>query len=162
MNKPIINHTFETSDKDTLKEKLMQMPELEIEPPKENRFVADPNGEIDFTEKDIAQMTEQEKFMNGLIDKHGNPTREELEKEFMKMPEIESVEIHQDRPDEFHYDLPIESSMVYKDKFCLGGTNEEGEFMTIWYDSHEFLKCVDKERLKEIKSKLIKTIKEIK
>tara|TARA_R110000824_G_scaffold245812_1_gene434911 strand:- start:811 stop:1161 length:351 start_codon:yes stop_codon:yes gene_type:complete len=104
---------------------------------------------------------------------------------------IGSVEIHQDRPyeaemhgkceeqkaeikdlkeqlmkthklEEVHHTLQLSSSMVYKDRFCLGGENEEGEYITVWFDSHEFLKCVDKEKLKEIKLKLIKTIKEIK
>ena len=38
--------------------------------------IADPTGPIEFTEKDISQMTEQEKFMNGVIDKFGNSTIE--------------------------------------------------------------------------------------
>ena len=104
--------------------------------------------------------------------------REELEKEFMKMPELEQEEDNQslfDIPEstlidfepekkieETHHELSIESSMVYKDRFCLGGTTGEGDYLSIWFDSYELLKCLDEEKLKEIKSKLIKTIKEIK
>ena len=137
MNKPIINHTFETSDKDTLKEKLMQMPELEIEPPKENRFVADPNGEIDFTEKDIAQMTEQEKFMNGVIDKYGNRT-----------------EPKQDT----HKRLNIHTFMTHENEVCLGGTDENGQELCIWFDSYEFIEWIDKDHIKEKLTKYIKQI----
>lgn len=106
-----------------------------------------------------------------LEEEYRNMTRKELESKLMEMPQLEHTRIEEgldhkgeieEEPRDLHYDLLIESSMVYKDRFCLGGTNEEGEYMVIWYDSHEFLKCVNKEKLKEIKSKLIKTIKEIK
>tara|TARA_R110000822_G_scaffold205419_3_gene341946 strand:+ start:3808 stop:4128 length:321 start_codon:yes stop_codon:yes gene_type:complete len=98
------------------------------------------------------------------------PTKKDLENKLMEMPELENdgkkdeiskpIELKIER--EIHHELTLSSSMVYKDRFCLGGENEEGEYITVWFDSYEFLKCVDKERLKEIKSKLIKTIKEIK
>ena len=83
-------------------------------------------------------------------------------KEQEQEEEIGSVEIHQDRPDELvevHHELRLSSSMVYKDRFCLGGENEEGEYLTIWFDSYEFLKSVNREKLKEIKATLIKDIK---
>ena len=83
-------------------------------------------------------------------------SRKELENEFMKMPNLET------KPKEIHHEITIESTMVYKDKFCLGGTNENGEYINVWYDSHEFLKTVNIEKLKEIKSKLVQTINKIK
>ena len=73
----------------------------------------------------------------------------------MKMPELEQEEEIQEK----HDHLQIQSSMVYKDRFCLGGKNEEGEYITIWFDSYEFLRSVNHERLEEIKDKLIKHIK---
>jgi hypothetical protein len=100
------------------------------------------------------------------------PTKKDLENKLMEMPDLENgmfgkqdeiskpIELKIER--EIHHELTLSSSMVYKDRFCLAGENEEGEYITVWFDSHDFLKCVDKERLKEIKSKLIKTIKEIK
>ena len=78
-----------------------------------------------------------------------------LEEQLMKMPELE------ENLKEIHHDLKIESSVACKDKFCLGGTNENGDYMTIWFDSYEFLKWIDLEKLEEIKTKLIKTIKKI-
>ena len=103
-------------------------------------------------------------------------TKKELEEQLMEMPELETQEDlvdteyqrgwnnakkqqEADEPVEVHHELRLSSSMVYKDRFCLGGENEEGEYLTIWFDSHEFLRSVNRERLKEIKSKLIKHIK---
>lgn len=90
-----------------------------------------------------------------LEEEYRNMTRKELESKLMEFPELEEKLI------EVQHDLILDSSMVYKDTFCLGGMNEQGEHMTIWFDSHEFLKCVDKKKLKEIKTALIKTIKKI-
>ena len=97
------------------------------------------------------------------------PTREELEKELLKMPDLEDTTIpfekykeaeEEVQIQEKHDHLDIQSSMVYKNSFCLGGMNEEDEYITIWFDSFKFLEHVDKERLEEIKEKLVKYIEE--
>jgi len=105
-------------------------------------------------------------------------TKKELQDKLMEMPELETQEDlvdteyqrgwndakKQQEADELvevHHELRLSSSMVYKDRFCLGGENEEGEYLTILFDSYEFLKSVNREKLKEIKAKLIKHIKTI-
>ena len=116
--------------KKELEEQLMKMPELETQ-----GVLVDPE------------------YQRGW-----NDAKECLEEQ----EQIGSVEIHQDIPDELvevHHELRLSSSMIYKDRFCLGGENEEGEYLTIWFDSYEFLKSVNREKLKEIKAKLIKHIK---
>jgi len=115
--------------------------------------IADPNSEIDFTEKDIAQMTEQEKFMNGLIDKNGKPTREELEKEFMKMPELENELTHKRMND-------INTFQAHENEVYLRGTDEYGKDFQICFDSYNFLEWIDTENLEYIKKQLNKYIKE--
>jgi hypothetical protein len=106
--------------------------------------------------------------------------RKELEKEFMKMPEIESVEIHQDRPNEPEQEVApimkaifkekdkpeeehkwlndINTFQAYKNELCLRGTDEDGKDLTIWFDSYNFLTWVDKEKIEYIKETLIKYI----
>mgnify|MGYP003146683524 CR=1 FL=1 len=98
-----------------------------------------------------------------LEDEYRNMTRKELESKLMEMPEtlvdLENKEYVKDFV-EIHDHLDIQSSMVYKNRFCLGGMNEENEYITIWFDSFKFLEHVDKERLEEIKEKLVKYIEE--
>ena len=116
--------------KKELEEQLMEMPKLETQ------------GDLVDTE-----------YQRGW-----NDAKEWLEEQ----DQIGSVDINQDRPDELvevHHELRLSSSMIYKDRFCLGGENEEGEYLTIWFDSYEFLKSVNLKKLKEIKAKLIKHIK---
>ena len=103
-------------------------------------------------------------------------TKKELEEQLMEMPKLETQgdlvdteyqrgwndakkQQEADELVEVHHELRLSSSMIYKDRFCLGGENEEGEYLTIWFDSYEFLKSVNREKLKEIKAKLIKHIK---
>ena len=60
---------------------------------------------------------------------------------------------------EIHHTLRMESRMIYKNRICFGGTDEEGQYRTIWFDSLEFLHWMDKKTLKEIKKQLVKYIK---
>lgn len=95
MNKPIVNHTFETSDKDILKDKLMQMPELESE--------TQDNSKNEAT----------------------------------------------------HKRLNIHTFMAHENEVCLGGTDENGEELCIWFDSYEFIEWIDKDHIKEKLTKYI-------
>jgi len=113
------------------------------------------------------------------------PTRKELEKEFMKMPEIESVEIHQDRPNEPEveslFDVPestlvdfepeeelenhkwlndINTFQAHKNELFLRGTDEDGKDFQICFDSYNFLEWIDTENLEYIKKQLTKYIKQ--
>ena len=49
--------------------------------------------------------------------------------------------------------------MVHENELCLGGTDEHGEDLTIWFDAYNFLEWIDTENLEYIKEKLIKYIK---
>ena len=100
--------------------------------------IADPNSEIDFTEKDIAQMTEQEKFMNGVIDKFGNSTKEEL--------------IHKAMND-------INTFQCCDGELYLRGTDEYGKDFQVCFDAYNFLNWIDTEQIKYIKEQIIKHIK---
>lgn len=59
---------------------------------------------------------------------------------------------------DIHLEVKMESLMVYRNRVCLSGTCEEGIYRSIWYDSYEFLKWIDKDTIKDIKQKLIKEI----
>ena len=89
-------------------------------------------GLIEFTEKEIAQMTEQEKFMNGLL-----PEDKLIHK---RMNDINTFQAHENE--------------VY-----LRGTDEYGKDFQICFDSYNFLEWIDTEQLKYIKKQLIKHIK---
>ena len=88
---------------------------------------------IEFTEKDISEMTEQEKFMNGLL-----PQDELIHK---RMNDINTFQAHENE--------------VY-----LRGTDEYGKDFTICFDAYNFLDWIDTEHLEYIKEQLIKHIKE--
>ena len=96
------------------------------------------------------------------------PTKKELQDKLMEMPDLEDTTIpfekykeeEEIQIQEKHDHLDIQSSMVYKNRFCLGGMNEDDEYITIWFDSFKFLEHVDKKRLEEIKEKLVKYIEE--
>ena len=49
--------------------------------------------------------------------------------------------------------------MAHENEVCLRGTDEYGKDFTIWFDSYDFLKWIDKEQLEYIKEKLTKYIK---
>ena len=55
----------------------------------------------------------------------------------------------------------INTFMAYENELCLRGTDEQGEDLTIWFDSYDFLNWVNKSGLEYIKEKLTKYIKEI-
>ena len=52
--------------------------------------------------------------------------------------------------EEIHWHLVITGSMCHENEFCLSGTNDEGNYVTIWFDSYDFLQSVNTERIKEI------------
>ena len=109
--------------------------------------IADPNGEIDFTEKDIAQMTEQEKFMNGLIDKNGKPTRE-LEIDGQEEEMINKA-MHS-----------INTFQAHQNEIYLRGIDEYGKDFQVCFDAYNFLEWIDTEQINYIKEQLIKHIQE--
>jgi hypothetical protein len=109
---------LEEPTKEELEDKLMEMPELE--------------QPIEFTENEIAKMTEQEKFMNGLL-----PQDELLHK---RMNDINTFQAHENE--------------VY-----LRGTDEYGKDFQICFDSYNFLEWIDTEHLEYIKEQLTKYIK---
>jgi hypothetical protein len=55
----------------------------------------------------------------------------------------------------------INTFMAHENELCLRGTDEHGEDLTIWFDSYDFLRWVNKFELEYIKEKLIKHIQEI-
>ena len=54
------------------------------------------------------------------------PTKEELEKQFMKMPELET---------DTHKRININTFMPHENELCFAGTDENGEQITVWFDS---------------------------
>tara|TARA_R100000030_G_scaffold81584_1_gene64327 strand:- start:26 stop:223 length:198 start_codon:yes stop_codon:yes gene_type:complete len=55
----------------------------------------------------------------------------------------------------------ITTFMVDENELCLSGTDENGQHITVWFDSYDFLKWIDNDNLEYIKEKLIKHIKTI-
>ena len=78
--------------------------------------------------------------------------RQELEKQFLKMPELDQEEEITKRLND------INTFMAHKNEVCLRGTDEHGKDFTIWFDSYDFLKWIDEEKLEYIKENLIKHI----
>ena len=74
--------------------------------------------------------------------------KEDVEKEFIKMPELET---------DTHKRINIHTFMAHENELCFAGTDEYGEQITVWFDSYEFLQSCDCEHIKE---KLTKYIKE--
>jgi hypothetical protein len=52
----------------------------------------------------------------------------------------------------------INTFMAHKNELCLRGIDENGNDLTIWFDSYEFLSWIDKEHIKETLIKYIKKI----
>jgi len=63
--------------------------------------------------------------------------------------------------DDIHLDVKIESLMVYKTQICIGGTDDDGIYRSIWYDSHQFVKWINKDTIKDMKEKLIQDIEQL-
>ena len=98
-----------------------------------------------------------------LDEEYRNMTKKELQSKLMEMPKLESVEIHQDRPNEPEVEKhkwlnDINTFQAHKNEFCLRGTDEDGKDVTIWFDSYDFLKWIDTEQIEYIKKCLIKYI----
>ena len=74
------------------------------------------------------------------------PSREELEKKFMQMPELET---------DTHKRININTFMANENELCFGGTDENGEQITVWFDSYEFLQWCDCNHIKEKLTKYI-------
>tara|TARA_R100001594_G_scaffold150360_2_gene211220 strand:+ start:1218 stop:1487 length:270 start_codon:yes stop_codon:yes gene_type:complete len=81
------------------------------------------------------------------------PTRKELEKEFMKMPELEDELIHKRMND-------INTFQAHENEVYLRGTDEYGKDFQICFDSYNFLEWIDTENLEYIKKQLTKYIKQ--
>tara|TARA_R110002020_G_scaffold240290_3_gene453034 strand:+ start:64 stop:387 length:324 start_codon:yes stop_codon:yes gene_type:complete len=101
-----------------------------------------------------------------LEEEYRNMTRKELESKLMEMPKIESVEIHQDRPNEpenkmIHKRMnDINTFQAHENEVYLRGTDEYGQDFQICFDSYNFLEWMDNETLEYIKERLTKYIKE--
>ena len=86
------------------------------------------------------------------------PTREELEREFMKMPELEEKTNEDVSQENNHKRLNIHTFMAHENEVAIAGTDENGEELTVWFDSYEFIEWIDKEHIKEKLTKYIKQI----
>tara|TARA_R100001443_G_C3353280_1_gene177300 strand:- start:536 stop:862 length:327 start_codon:yes stop_codon:yes gene_type:complete len=102
--------------------------------------IADPIEPFEFTEKDISEMTEQEKFINGIIDKNGNSTEPKEEELIHKRMNI------------------INAFQAHENEVYLRGTDEYGNDFQICFDSYNFLEWIDTEHLEYIKEQLNKYI----
>tara|TARA_R110001606_G_scaffold63384_1_gene146861 strand:- start:87 stop:365 length:279 start_codon:yes stop_codon:yes gene_type:complete len=82
------------------------------------------------------------------------PTRKELEDQFMKMPELEQKEelIHKRMSD-------INTFQAHENEVYLRGVDEYGKDFQICFDSYNFLEWIDTEHLEYIKEQLVKHIK---
>ena len=80
--------------------------------------------------------------------------RQELEKEFLKMPELEQEEemIHKRMND-------INTFQAHENEVYLRGTDEYGKDFQICFDAYNFLEWIDTENLEYIKERLTKYIK---
>ena len=80
--------------------------------------------------------------------------RQELEKEFLKMPELEQEEkmIHKRMND-------INTFQAHKNEVYLRGTDEYGKDFQICFDAYNFLEWIDTEHLEYIKEQLTEYIK---
>lgn len=81
-------------------------------------------------------------------------TKKELEKEFMKFPELEEKQEIIKRMND------INTFQAYENEVCLRGTDEYGKDFTVWFDSYDFLGWIDKDQLDYIKEQLTKYIQE--
>tara|TARA_Y100000361_G_scaffold151091_1_gene167858 strand:- start:410 stop:727 length:318 start_codon:yes stop_codon:yes gene_type:complete len=91
------------------------------------------------------------------------PTKEELQEKFMQMPELEQdyneETIVKNHAEETHITInDINTFMAHKDELCLRGVNDNGEDITVWFNSYEFLKWIDKNHIKETLTKYINQI----
>ena len=103
------------------------------------------------------------------------PLKEDLEKELMKMPELEQEEEYRNNvPDyqEEEYDEigacqpevehkamnTINTFQAHENEVYLRGTDEYGKDFQICFDSYNFLEWIDTEHLKYIKEQLKKYI----
>ena len=98
------------------------------------------------------------------------PTRKELEEQFMKMPEleqedtidelIEKEERRQEEDELIHKRMNnINTFQAHENEVYLRGTDEYGKDFQICFDSYNFLEWIDTENLEYIKERLNKYIK---
>ena len=104
------------------------------------------------------------------------PTKKELEKTLMDMPELEQEEEHEVAPiikQIFNRKetKPVEEELIHKrmndintfqaheNEVYLRGTDENGKDFQICFDSYNFLEWIDTQHLGYIKEQLVKHIK---
>ena len=81
-------------------------------------------------------------------------TREELEKDFMQMPETTLVDL-----DLVHKSMnDINTIQAHENEVYLRGTDENGKDFQICFDAYNFLEWIDKEHIDYIKEQLNKYI----
>tara|TARA_Y100000004_G_scaffold161281_1_gene189255 strand:+ start:600 stop:833 length:234 start_codon:yes stop_codon:yes gene_type:complete len=56
-----------------------------------------------------------------------------------------------------HKRININTFMTHENELCFGGTDENGEQITVWFDSYEFLEWCDCEHIKQTLTKYINT-----
>ena len=57
-----------------------------------------------------------------------------------------------------HKRLNIHTFMAHENEVCLGGTDENGEEICMWFDAYEFIQWVDLQHIKETLTKHINKI----
>jgi hypothetical protein len=87
------------------------------------------------------------------MEKENETTREELEKQLMKMPELKQDELlHKSMND-------INAVQCCEAELYLRGTDEWGQDFQVCFNAYDFLEWIDTEQIKYIKKQLIKHIK---
>ena len=77
----------------------------------------------------------------------------------INLDEEKTEETHVDlRQEDAHKRLNIHTFMAHENEVCLGGTDENGEELCMWFDAYEFVQWVDIDYIKE---KLTKHINKI-
>ena len=94
------------------------------------------------------------------------PLEEDLEKELMKMPELEDekstpieLKIEKDDREIIKRMNDINTFQCCDGELCLRGTDEMGKDFTVWWDAYDFLDWINTENVDYIKEQIIKHIK---
>ena len=99
-------------------------------------------------EKELGELTYEDRY-----NKDAMADRKELEKQLMKMPELEQEELIHKRMSD------INTFQACENEVYLRGTDEYGRAFQVCFDSYNFLEWIDTEHLEYIKKQLTKYIK---
>ena len=74
----------------------------------------------------------------------------------INLDEEKTEETHVDlRQEDAHKRLNIHTFMAHDDEVIIGGTDESGEELCMWFKSHNFLDWINNDQIEYIKQKLI-------